>query len=796
VAKLLGPYRLGTRIGTGGMGEVFRAVDTRLDRSVAIKVLNEAYVGDEARQRFAREARAASALNHPHICTVHDVGESDGQPYLVMELLEGETLQRRLERGLLPLADLLTIGAELADALEFAHAHGIVHRDIKPANVFITARQQAKLMDFGIAKMVGGAVDEADPTRIGTGGLTEVGAAVGTIGYMSPEQARGQTLDARTDIFSLGVTLYEMASGARPFAGSTAPLIYDAILNREPAPVRTIRPDIPAAFESIITDTLVKDRNRRLQTAHELRARLLALGRAGTVQDAAASPRTSRLRPKRAVLVAAAALVALAIAAGVLWRPAGLATPLRSLAILPFDDSGAGDAREALQGLNASLADELARHGELTVIAGAATAPFAGTREATTVAGALNADAVLSATASLSGNRVRLEASVARAGGSPVWAQSYERPRSELFDLQKALAGDVARALGLSASSSAAGTRPNPQRPADPAAYDLYLRAKYHAGRWNATELDGAIDLAEKAAALDPGFAPAQALLGMFYGTKAFNFRPNDPDLRAKGYSAIQKALAIDPDSAEAHFARGILIWQPTEGFPHRGALNEYRLALKRQPNMDDAWHHRGVVLMHIGHLEQAGEFYQRAVTLNPANTLARFRFAPLLNYQSKYDDALTVLRRVPRDIYPSQWTYHMGWSLVTLGRMREAAEEIDKALSNTKTDQGGVIHATRALLRAKNGDRRGAEADIAAAIEFGQGFGHFHHTALTIGEVYSVLGDLDRAQEWVEKAANDGFPNYSFFEVDPHLASLRATDRFRRFLQQLRSEWEHIEGE
>ena len=279
----------------------------------------------------------------------------------------------------------------------------------------------------------------------------------------------------------------------------------------------------------------------------------------------------------------------------------------------------------------------------------------------------------------------------------------------------------------------------------------------------------------------------------MFYGVEGFNYRPDDPQLRAKGYSAIEKALALDPQSAEAHYARGILIWQPSKACPHRAALDEFRLALTRQPNLDDAWHHRGVVLMHIGHLEHAGEFYQRALALNPVNTLARFRFAPLRNYQQRYDDAITVLRRVPQDIYPSQWTYHMGWSLVTLGRMREAAQEIEAMLASNRADQGGVIHATRALLRAKTGDRRGAEADIAAAIELGKGFGHFHHTALTIGEVYALLGDLDRAQEWVEKAANDGFPNYSFFEVDPHLASLRATERFRRFLQQLRREWEHI---
>ncbi len=300
----------------------------------------------------------------------------------------------------------------------------------------------------------------------------------------------------------------------------------------------------------------------------------------------------------------------------------------------------------------------------------------------------------------------------------------------------------------------------------------------------------------EQGTAIDPAFGPAHSLLAMFYGVMSFNYRPNDPQLRSKGHAAIEKALAIDPQSAEAHYARGILIYQPSEAWPHRTALDEFRRALARQPNMDDAWHHRGVVLMHIGHLERAEQFYERAVALNPINTQARFRFAPLRNYQLRYGDAISVLRRVPQDVYPSQWTYHMGWSLISLGRLREAEPQIEAMLAKNRADQGGVIHAVRALLRAKTGDRHGAEADIAAAIEAGRGFGHFHHTALTIGETYAQLGDLEKAQQWVENAANDGFPNYSFFEVNPHLAPLLATERFRQYLAKLRSEWQHIGAE
>ena len=474
----------------------------------------------------------------------------------------------------------------------------------------------------------------------------------------------------------------------------------------------------------------------------------------------------------------------------------GADRPVRSLAVLPFDAGGSDEAGTVMQGLAASLSDELARHPELEVIAGARTAAYAGSRnDAAPIAQELGADAVLRTTVTESGDRIQLEATLMRADGRRIWSESYQRQRSELFALERALATDVAKALGVG-SSTAARAAVDPPTTTNPKAYDLYLRGRYYTGRWNLRDLDAAIALLEQAVAIDPTFGAAQAHLGMLYSTKAFNFRPNEPLLREKAYSAVTKALALDPQSGEAHHARGILIWQPSEGFPHRGALAEFRQALASRPNLDESWHHRGVVLMHIGHLDRAKDFYERAVALNPANTQARFRLAPVLNYQLKFEEAITVLRRIPRDVYPSQWSYHMAWSLVSLGRTREAAQEIEVALAASPTDQGGVIHATRALLRSKTGDRRGAEADIAAALEAGKGFGHFHHTALTLGEVYAVLGELDRAQDWVEKAANDGFPCYAFFEVDPHLEPLRATERFRRFIAQLRAEWQHIDGE
>jgi len=302
--------------------------------------------------------------------------------------------------------------------------------------------------------------------------------------------------------------------------------------------------------------------------------------------------------------------------------------------------------------------------------------------------------------------------------------------------------------------------------------------------------------LLEQSTALDQKFGPSQALLGYVYGVKSFNYRPEDPQWIEKGYAAVEKALALDPQSSDAHLARGTLLWRHSQGFPHLEALAEYRQSIAARPNFDEAWHERGIVLFHVGHLEAGLRAVQQAIALNPGNTLARFRLAPLANYQQKHEDAIACLRRVPRDVYPAQWTYHMGFALISLGLLDEASREIESALAANVTDQGGVVHSVRALLRATRGDRKGAEADIATAIRVGRGFGHFHHTAYSIGQVYSVLGDLDRAQEWVENAANDGFPCYTLFETDPFLKRLRGSPRFRSFLTKLRKEWEHIPGE
>jgi tetratricopeptide (TPR) repeat protein len=332
-------------------------------------------------------------------------------------------------------------------------------------------------------------------------------------------------------------------------------------------------------------------------------------------------------------------------------------------------------------------------------------------------------------------------------------------------------------------------------RPVNAEASDLYLRGRYHAFRLNRTDNDQAIQLLEKAAVLEPGFAPLQAQLAFAYANKSFMFDPS-PEWDDKAFAAIQKAQAVDPDAPEIHYAMAQILWSPSHGFQSREALSEVRKTLAAQPGFDEGWHLHGLIAYHVGHLRAGLRDFEKTLSLNPANDMARFRFGPVLSYQGKYQDAMDALHRVPRSVIPGLWTYQMAWALQSLGRIEESQREVDTFLAGKVPDQGGVIHSVRAMLRAKHGDRKGAQADIDEAIHIGSSFGHFHHTAYSIGAVYSVLGDFDKAQEWIEKAAQDGFPNYSLFEVDPNLERVRAIPRFRDFVAKMRQEWEHIQGE
>ena len=465
--------------------------------------------------------------------------------------------------------------------------------------------EQAKVMDFGLAMLAGIESGADDETVSAPARLTEVGTAVGTVAYMSPEQARGEPIDARSDVFSFGAMLYEMTTGVRPFAGSTSAVMFDALLNREPLPPRALRPEVPAELDRLICRALVKNRDARLQSAAELLGALKRLK--GTAEAAAPQDASVARRPRLTVPRAAVAALVLAVVAGlVYWTVARPGTkPIRSLAILPFDSRPTGVPDESFGGLAATLTDDLARAASLRVVPHALTAAYQGTPKTSQEIGReLGADAVLRGTVSRAGDTVRVDAAlVDTASGRSLWSRTYQQGRTSLFEIERDVARGIADTIG--ARPPAPDERPRAEeKPSNPEAYELYLRGRYRAGRWNEKDTDEAIALLERSTALDPEFGPSQALLGYVYGVKSFNYRPDEAQWIEKGYAAVEKALALDPASPYAHLARGRLLWRHSQGFPHLAALAEYRQSLAARPNFDEAWHERGIVLFHVGHLD------------------------------------------------------------------------------------------------------------------------------------------------------------------------------------------------
>jgi TolB-like protein/Flp pilus assembly protein TadD len=500
--------------------------------------------------------------------------------------------------------------------------------------------------------------------------------------------------------------------------------------------------------------------------------------------------------------MAAAALAAVAVvigsnAFGLRTRFAGgVSTPEAvTLAVLPIENLSGDPGQDYFSdGITDDVLGLLSRLNSpgLRVIGRSQSIPYKRSAKSTAQIGReLGASALLTGTIMRSGDRLRIGATLLQASTArSLWSATYERGITDVFSVEHEISTAVSGALGATAGEPAAAGKVRPD------AYDAYLRGLSHVLRNDEQDVDQAIALLEQSASLDPTFVPTQAYLALAYGNKSFNYRPNDPQWEEKGFAAVRRALELDANAPEAHYAQAMMLWRPSHGFPNREALAELRTALAARPNFDEAWHQHGVIMMHVGHLDAGIRNIDRALEINPGNTIARFRFGPIYVYQQKFEDAIAALDRVPREAYPATWVYQRAWALISLGRLDEAGQLLASALAGNPVDQGGVLHSARAMVRAKRGDRPGAEADIAAAIRAGTNFIHFHHTAYSIGAIYATLGDFDKAQEWIENAANDGFPNYSYFETDVHLNRLREVPRFRAFLTKLRADWEHIPGE
>jgi serine/threonine protein kinase/Tfp pilus assembly protein PilF len=725
----LGPYEIVALIGAGGMGEVYKARDTRLNRTVAIKVLGAGVGGDPTmRRRLLREARSASALNHPHICTIYDVGEDDERQFIAMEWLEGETLNARLGRlpdGILPLDELLRYALQLADALDAAHATGIVHRDLKPANLWITRRGDAKILDFGLAKIVAPHDGGETPTTAPDLRLTEMGSAVGTDAYMAPEQARGEPVDARSDLFSLGAVLYEMATGRQVFARATAALTFDAILNRDPPSPGTVNADLSPGVAQIIMRLLAKRPDARYQRARDVMEAVRAL-------TPGSSPRGS-----------------------------SVAGP-PSIAVLPFANLSPDPENEYFaDGMTEEIINALAHVAGLRVAARTSSFAFKGkTPDVPAVAASLNVAHILTGSLRKAGQRLRITVQLVDAStGFPVWSERYDRQADDVFRIQDEIAAVIASKLRVTLTGSDDQTRI--RRPTDNLeAYELYLKGRFLLNQ-RGGELVRGLAWLERVIALDPKFALAHAGLGDAYALLGFYGYMPSYEAMPRARRSAQIAIDLDPTLAEPHGTLMFVSW--TYDWDWDRTRVEFERAMALNPRLPNTlqWHATYLGLVE-GSFEPAVAEARRAIDLDPLSGSAHAVLGTLWLCDGKYGDAQTSLNRAI-ELDPRLWVAHRSLGLTFMQQQRydEALAIFDDALALSKRHPWILSYVAEIYRRAG----RAADAE-ALYVEMTSRARTIYIQPLFRAYMSAATGRIDEAFEWLERAYRErnSIPPMNYF--------------------------------
>jgi len=651
--RTISHYRILEAIGRGGMGVVYKAEDLKLGRHVALKLLPDYLARDQqSLQRFEQEARAASALNHPSICTVYEIDESEGLHFITIELLQGETLRERMNREPLQIREILRIASEICDALEAAHTTSIIHRDIKPANIFLTRRGTAKVLDFGVAKRV-----EPKPTqhtssfshlctRKTDGDLTNPGAALGTAAYMSPEQAGGRAIDTRSDIFSLGTVLYEMTTGQLPFRAQAPTDVIRAIQNETPNSIVALNPKAPYELMKIISKAMQKEPSLRYRHAAEMRADLLDLN---SRLETSANKRKALLVPALIAL-----LFALVASASLLfprvreWVPGrsrtGTSREIKSLAVLPLQNlSGDPNQDYFADGMTDALITDLAQIKSLRVISRTSAMRYKGAqKKLPEIARELNVDAVVEGVVIRSGDRVRIDAQLIRAENDQhLWAKSYDRKINDVLTLQadvaQAIATEIDGNLTPEDHSRLAGT----QHVVDPKVYEAYLKGHYFSNRFSEKDLKKAVDYYQEAIQLDSNYAPAYAGLSEAYSKAGIWADEDQPENRA--IEAAKKALSLDDSLAEAHRSLAFVLHRHMQDWS--GAEKEFKRALELNPNDASAHKLYGNFLDTVGLHQPTCNEYQRAHELDPLNTSMTSALATCMSGSGRFEEAMQMMK-------------------------------------------------------------------------------------------------------------------------------------------------------
>ena len=795
--SLLGAFRIEGALGAGGMGEVFSATDTRLNRRVAIKVLPSAVALDEQmRARFAREARAVAALTHPHICTLYDVGQHDHVDFLVMELLEGETLATRLAAGQLSLDQSLTCAIQIAGALDHAHCQGIVHRDLKPANIMLTA-SGAKLLDFGLAKFrtVSAGTPGAEMARPATIANPPVltssdsgdedespvtrGAILGTLRYMAPEQLAGQEADARSDLFSFGAVLYEMLTGKRAFEGDSAPAIRAAILGSESPTISSLHPDVPPALERLVRRCLAKNPDERWQTADELLHELTRIAEFSNV---------TRTRTREGMRWAVAILIT-AVTGFVAWlvmegflRPPALPPPsqIRAIAVLPLDDlSGEPDQEYFAEGMTEQLIADLATIGGLRVTSRTSVMHYKrASKPVPTIAKELSVDALIEGAIVRVNGKVRITAKLIEgASGKVLWGQSFERDLHDVLVLQREVARAITSKVDITLTPQEEA-RLETARIVEPEVHRHVLLGQHHMAKASEEGLRKAVEYFNLGIARDPANAMAYAGLAEAYvGLSGFHVAPREAMPKAK--RAAETALSLDESLASAHAVLGFihLVYDWDGPAAERALLR----ALELNPTLATARLHRAAHLTTQARHDEAVREIWRAVEFDPVSIRTNSIATSLLLFTERYDDAIELARRglefEPNSAFALAF---QAVAYVQLGRYAEAVTNVKKAEG---LDQSATILSLEAVVLAVAGLKDEAKRVIQRVEDIAS---KQYFCPYEVGAAYVSLGDGDTAYRWFRQGIEERADCMAWLGVEPWIEPFRSDPRYASLLREI----------
>jgi eukaryotic-like serine/threonine-protein kinase len=732
-------YRILSKLGEGGMGVVYEAEDTKLKRAVALKFLPPALTKDaQAKARFVQEARAAAALDHPNICPVFEIGEAEGQTFIAMPRLKGLSLKEKIAAGPLALEEALDVAGQVAEGLKEAHDKGVIHRDIKPANVMLTDKGQAKIMDFGLAKLAG----IADVTK--TLGIT------GTIAYMSPEQARGEAVDPRTDIWSFGATLYEMISGVMPFGRKSERALVYSILHEDPEPLSRLRPEVPLSLDRLVHKALEKDRSRRYQTMGELIEAL----KTAQAPDLGASPLE------------------------------------KSILVLPFENISADPEQDYFcDGMTEELIADLSKIRALRVISRTSSMMFKGTKkDISEIARDVHVRYILEGSVRKSGNALRITAQLIDAGSDAhLWAEKYGGTLDDIFDIQEKVSRAIVDALRLKLTPEEAERlieRPIPSA----MAYEFYLKARQEIFKWTEAGLGNALKYLRSG--LEIVGENALLYAGMAYvHFQYFNLGlKGEGDSRKQAEDYVRKAFALDPNCSIANFVQGNLIaWHH-----YKEGIEYFERVLEKNPNDFDTLFFLSCLLGTLGRKRAVIPLEEKTIKIDPLNALAHVHSGFNRMWDGEYALALDRLgklhRSFPEDVM-TKWSY--GLSLAYMGRKEEAGSIFD----DVAREQPGSLFACLGLSFkcALEGKRPETLAMLESNLNLQNPWDF--QTAYWKTECLALIGEKEKALDCLELDVNLGMSNYPLMsKLDPFLAGIRGEERFQKLMERVKYEWEHLE--